>query len=74
MLEFPEEAGYPVGGDFPIKYYLIEMHYANPKLYSGKIAVCLFSDLLDMLFKVIEIVLVFVFMLGMNFVNMISAF
>jgi hypothetical protein len=37
VVEFPEEAGFPVGGDFPIKYYLIEMHYDNPKLSSSKI-------------------------------------
>ncbi|UJR07225.1 hypothetical protein I4U23_011513 [Adineta vaga] len=36
MLEFPEQAGYPIGGDFPIKYYLIQMHYDNPKLQSGR--------------------------------------
>jgi hypothetical protein len=36
-LEYPEEAGYPIGGDFPIKYYPLEIHYANPKLISGKI-------------------------------------
>ena len=23
-------AGYPVGGDFEIKYYLVQMHYDNP--------------------------------------------
>ncbi|CAF4108437.1 unnamed protein product [Rotaria sp. Silwood2] len=27
--EFPEVAGYPVGGDFEIKYYVIQMHYNN---------------------------------------------
>jgi hypothetical protein len=37
MVEFPEEAGFPVGGDFPIKYYLIEMHYDNPQLSAGMI-------------------------------------
>ncbi|CAF1632041.1 unnamed protein product, partial [Didymodactylos carnosus] len=34
MVEFTPEAGYPVGGDFPVKYYLIQMHYDNPKLIS----------------------------------------
>ncbi|CAF3485406.1 unnamed protein product [Rotaria socialis] len=29
--EFPEEAGYPVGGNFPVKYYVLEIHYDNPK-------------------------------------------
>ncbi|CAM4834101.1 unnamed protein product [Rotaria magnacalcarata] len=30
IVEFPTEAGDPVGGDFGIKYYVIEMHYNNP--------------------------------------------
>ncbi|CAF3448817.1 unnamed protein product [Rotaria sp. Silwood1] len=36
ILEFPQEAGYPVGGDFPIKYYMIEMHFNNPQLNSDR--------------------------------------
>ncbi|CAF4533460.1 unnamed protein product, partial [Rotaria sp. Silwood2] len=32
LVEFPEEAGYPVGGDFATKYYMLEIHYNNPKL------------------------------------------
>ncbi|CAF1166007.1 unnamed protein product [Adineta steineri] len=32
LVEFPEEAGYPVSGDFASKYYMLEMHYNNPKL------------------------------------------
>ncbi|UJR09497.1 hypothetical protein I4U23_013735 [Adineta vaga] len=31
IVEFPEIAGYPVGGDFEIKYYMVQMHYDNPK-------------------------------------------
>ncbi|CAF4122703.1 unnamed protein product [Rotaria magnacalcarata] len=31
LEEFPEEAGYPVGGNFPVKYYVLEIHYDNPK-------------------------------------------
>ncbi len=31
-MEYPPEAGYPVGGDFEIKYYMIQMHYDNPRL------------------------------------------
>ncbi|CAF4370643.1 unnamed protein product [Rotaria sp. Silwood2] len=27
--EFPDVAGYPVGGDFEIKYYVVQMHYNN---------------------------------------------
>jgi len=30
MTEFPPEAGYPIGANFSIKYYLIQMHYNNP--------------------------------------------
>lgn len=36
IVEFPEIAGYPIGGDFPIKYYMIQMHYDNPNLMSSK--------------------------------------
>ncbi|CAF3387948.1 unnamed protein product [Rotaria sp. Silwood1] len=32
IVEFPEIGGYPVGGDFEIKYYMVQMHYDNPKL------------------------------------------
>ncbi|CAF4936815.1 unnamed protein product, partial [Rotaria socialis] len=32
IVEFPEEAGYPIGGDFGSKYYMLEMHYNNQKL------------------------------------------
>lgn len=32
MREFPEEAGYAVGGDYEVKYYMIQMHYDNPNL------------------------------------------
>lgn len=37
LMEFPEEAGYPMGGNHDIKYYMIEIHYNNPTLSSGKI-------------------------------------
>ncbi|CAF2851989.1 unnamed protein product [Rotaria sp. Silwood2] len=36
MVAFPKEAGYPVGGDFPIKYYMVQMHYDNPNLLSNR--------------------------------------
>ncbi|CAF1402975.1 unnamed protein product, partial [Didymodactylos carnosus] len=32
MMEYPEIGGYPIGGDFEIKYYMLQMHYDNPKL------------------------------------------
>ncbi|UJR19902.1 hypothetical protein I4U23_023034 [Adineta vaga] len=36
IMEYPDEAGYPVGGDFIVNYYMIEMHYDNPHLVSNK--------------------------------------
>ncbi|CAF0933370.1 unnamed protein product [Adineta steineri] len=36
IVEFPEVAGYPVGGDFEIKYYMVQMHYDNPKKMSNR--------------------------------------
>ncbi|CAF2078555.1 unnamed protein product [Rotaria magnacalcarata] len=32
IVDFPEITGYPVGGDFEIKYYMVQIHYDNPKL------------------------------------------
>ncbi|UJR36729.1 hypothetical protein I4U23_029445 [Adineta vaga] len=32
MSEFPSEAGYPVGNNFSVKYYVIQMHYTNTQL------------------------------------------
>ncbi|CAF0775985.1 unnamed protein product [Adineta ricciae] len=34
--EFPEEAGYAVGGNSETKYYMIQMHYDNPRLSSNR--------------------------------------
>ncbi|CAF1072713.1 unnamed protein product [Didymodactylos carnosus] len=36
IVEFPDKAGYPVGADFPVKYYLISMHYDNKPLTVGR--------------------------------------
>ncbi|CAF4341241.1 unnamed protein product [Rotaria sp. Silwood2] len=36
IVEFPDEIGYPIGGDFVIKYYLIQIHYDNPRLTSNR--------------------------------------
>lgn len=36
MMVYPEEAGYPVGGDFTVNYYMIEMHYDNLHQVSSK--------------------------------------
>ncbi|CAF4266350.1 unnamed protein product [Rotaria sp. Silwood2] len=35
MIEYPSEAGYPIGGDFNIKYYMIEIHFNNPNQISS---------------------------------------
>ncbi|CAF3433696.1 unnamed protein product, partial [Rotaria socialis] len=35
MTEYPPEAGYPIGGDFEIKYYMIETHFNNPNRISN---------------------------------------
>lgn len=39
-MEYPEEAGYPIGGDFPVKYYMIQIHYDNPYGASGLMIFC----------------------------------
>ncbi|CAF1122491.1 unnamed protein product [Rotaria sp. Silwood1] len=31
IVEFPDITGYPIGGDFEIKYYMFQAHYSNPK-------------------------------------------
>ena len=36
IVEFPPVAGYPVGGDFEIKYYMVQMHYDNPHRMSSE--------------------------------------
>ena len=36
MTEYPPEAGYPIGGDFEIKYYMIETHFNNPERIASK--------------------------------------
>ncbi|XP_067933220.1 DBH-like monooxygenase protein 1 homolog [Watersipora subatra] len=33
---YPKEAGYPLGGDNSPDYFMMEVHYDNPKLISGK--------------------------------------
>ena len=35
-MYFPEEAGYPMGDDNYPDYFVMEMHYDNPKLLSGR--------------------------------------
>lgn len=37
MREFPEEAGYAIGGDDETKYFMIQMHYDNPRLNSSSL-------------------------------------
>ncbi|CAF2441731.1 unnamed protein product [Rotaria sp. Silwood2] len=36
IVEYPEEVGYPVGGDFPVKYYMIQTHFDNAHLDSDR--------------------------------------
>ncbi|UJR07214.1 hypothetical protein I4U23_011502 [Adineta vaga] len=36
IVEFAEEAGYPVGIHSPNKYFMIQMHYDNPKRLSNR--------------------------------------
>ncbi|CAF4087480.1 unnamed protein product [Rotaria sordida] len=36
MVEYPPEAGYPVGGDFSNKYYMVEIHFDNRKIASNR--------------------------------------
>ncbi len=36
-VEFAEEAGYPVGSKSPNKYFMVQMHYDNPRQNSSKI-------------------------------------
>ncbi|CAF1144593.1 unnamed protein product [Adineta ricciae] len=36
IMTYPEEAGYPIGGDFTVNYYMIELHYDNPHLISNR--------------------------------------
>ena len=41
MIEFPEVVGYAVGGDVEVKYFVVQMHYDNPKRYSSLIVLFL---------------------------------
>ncbi|CAF3793088.1 unnamed protein product [Rotaria sp. Silwood1] len=36
LIEFPEQAGYPVGLNSPNKYFMVQMHYDNPKQTSNR--------------------------------------
>ncbi|CAF1450939.1 unnamed protein product, partial [Rotaria sordida] len=40
MVEYPPEAGYPVGGDFSNKYYMVEIHFDNRKIASSVKNLC----------------------------------
>ena len=33
---FPEDAGYSVGGPYDFEFYVMQVHYNNPTLKSGK--------------------------------------
>jgi len=36
MLEFPQEAGYPIGGEFSTKYFMVQIHFDNSHLASNR--------------------------------------
>ncbi|CAF3949092.1 unnamed protein product [Rotaria sordida] len=36
IVEYPQEAGYPIGSDYPVKYYMIQIHFDNPHLESDR--------------------------------------
>ncbi len=35
MFEFPQEAGYPIGGEFATKYFMVQIHFDNSHLASS---------------------------------------
>ena len=35
-MSYPDVAGYPIGDSQSPDYFLLEIHYDNPKLLSGK--------------------------------------
>ena len=56
MAEFPPVAGYPVGGNFTIKYYLVQMHYNNPSLANSNnqlIDLCDKSEIRSLLLQIV---------------------
>ncbi len=36
MVEYSVEAGYPIGGDDSVKYFMLQIHFDNSKLSSSK--------------------------------------
>ncbi|CAF3964888.1 unnamed protein product, partial [Rotaria sordida] len=36
LIEFPEQAGYPVGLNSPNKYFMVQIHYDNPQQISNR--------------------------------------
>lgn len=37
MIEFPEVVGYAVGGDVKEKYFVVQMHYDNPREHESRL-------------------------------------
>jgi len=35
MVEYSDEAGYPIGDQFSVKYLMIQIHFDNSKLLSS---------------------------------------
>ncbi|CAF1091171.1 unnamed protein product [Rotaria sp. Silwood1] len=36
LVEYPQDVGYPIGGDFPVKYYMIQIHFDNAHVETGR--------------------------------------
>ncbi|CAF3886409.1 unnamed protein product [Rotaria sp. Silwood1] len=36
VSEYVPEAGYPIGGDLPVKYFMVQVHYDNARLLSNR--------------------------------------
>lgn len=59
-MEYPEEAGYPLGSNFSVQYYLLQMHYNNPRqLSSISITTEFLFSSMSSFEQIVEIVLVF---------------
>ncbi|CAF3865400.1 unnamed protein product [Rotaria sp. Silwood2] len=37
IVEYPKEAGYPLGANFSVAYYMIQVHYNNPQGISNRV-------------------------------------
>lgn len=37
MVEYPRHVGYPIGGDFSVRYYMIQIHYDNVRTNDNRL-------------------------------------